>query len=244
MAKWTSISRDDVPGTARRLSPPEFPLWLVESELEDGATLRWDSNDTDEAVYVMSGELDIDSARCPAGGAVIVERGAAAIATANGPTTVAHFGSKVDAPSPPGPLGPPGAGGGVHVVGPAGRFESGARENVRAIWFADGTCDNCRVQLFTVETPATDDRRGRAHSHSQDEIIYLLDGGVSMGAHTFGPGTAVSIPADVRYALNAHDRGHRFLNFRRDVSWQIYDLGSDPILETAAARGGRLTEDG
>jgi quercetin dioxygenase-like cupin family protein len=254
MTKWTSIARDEVApstgsavrrlegdGTSRSLSPDAFPLWLFETQLADGAQLCWRSPETDEAVYVMSGELEVDATTCPEGGAVIVERGARATATANGPTTVAHFGSK---PSPPSPsVGGKESGGGVHVVGPQGRFESGTQENVRAIWFADGTCESCQVQLFTVESPVDDDRRGRAHSHSQDEIIYLLDGAVSMGAHTFGPGTAVSIPADVRYALTAHDGGHRFLNFRRDVSWQIYELGSEPLLETAAARGGRATGD-
>ena len=251
MTKWTSIARDQasevagsaVPrlvgdGTARRMSPHGYPLWLFETALTDGATLRWPAPETDEALYVLDGELDVGGLRCPEGGAVIVERGARATATAVGPTTVIHVGSSPEvAPA----LDDERAGGVVHVVGPDGRFESGTRENVHAVWFADGTCDGCDLQLFTVQTPPLDDRQGRAHSHSQDEIIYLLDGSVTMGAHTFGPGTAVSIPADVRYALRAHGGGHRFLNFRRAVSWQIYELGSDPLLETAAARGGRVT---
>jgi len=256
VTKWTSIASDDVAASvgagfrsvegqasSRQLSPDNFSLWLVETDLSDAATLSWSAHDSDDAVFVLNGELDVEGRSCPAGGAVIVERGARVTATAKGSTSVAHFGSRSHVLAPPGPLHAPGPGGRVHVVGPAGRFESGARENVSAVWFADGTCDSCRVQLFTVETPVSDDRRGRPHSHSQDEIIYLIDGAVSMGTYTFGPGTAVSIPADVRYALTAQDGGHRFLNFRRDVSWQIYELGSEPIIETAVARGGRPTDD-
>ena len=255
MTKWTSAARDDAPeadasatprlegeGTSRRLSPEDYPLWLFETTLADGARMRWSSCETDEAVYVMSGELEVDGTSCPEGGAVIVERGARATATAKGPTTVVHVGSTSEGSSAPPAEDKPG--GGIHVVGPGGQFESGTRENVHAVWFADGTCENCSLQLFTVETPVLDDRQGRGHSHSQDEIIYLLDGAVTMGAHTFGPGTAVAIPADVRYALRAHEGGHRFLNFRRDVSWQIYELGSEPLLETALARGGRVSDVG
>lgn len=257
MTRWTSIARDGVApvagstvpglegeGTSRRLSPDGFPLWMRETDLADGARLCWRSPDTDEAIYVMSGELEVDGCACPAGGAVIVERGAHAAATANGPTTVVHGGSTAESSSPSSTVEGTEPGGRVHVVGPQGRFESGARENVRAIWFADGTCETCGVQLFTVEAHVDDDHRGRPHSHSQPEIIYLLEGTVSMGAHTFEPGTAISIPADIRYALTVHDGGHRFLNFRKDVSWQVYELGSEPLLETAAARGGRATGDG
>src|SRR4029079_18624076 len=90
MAKFTSVCRDDVPAEStyqgprdatgvrcsKALSPPGYSLWLCESELEDGATLTWDSSHGDDAVYVFSGALDVDGHLCPEGGAVIVESGA------------------------------------------------------------------------------------------------------------------------------------------------------------------------
>ncbi|HRE00277.1 MAG TPA: hypothetical protein PLV68_03200, partial [Ilumatobacteraceae bacterium] len=132
---------------------------------------------------------------------------------------------------------------GVHVVGPGGMFQSGEREGVHAVWYADSTCPTCRCQLLEVTAPPDHGGRGKAHSHSEDEIIYLLDGGVSLGAYTLGADTSLCIPGDIRYALAGAASGHRFLNFRRDVSEQIYDRAAPPLLETGLARGGRATGD-
>ena len=220
-----------------------YSLWMSDAELADTTSIEWDAAHGDDAVYVFSGEMKIDGRRCPAGGAFVVESGVVASATAVGATRIVHFGSVDAGMVDGGPLGAPRAEGhGVHVVGPAGAFESGQLEGVRATWFADGTCEACRCQLFEVTAPATSDREGKAHSHSEDEIIYLLEGSISMGAHTLEPFTALFVPADVRYALGGSG-GHRFLNFRRNVSEQVYTRGSAPQLETATARGGRRTND-
>lgn len=249
MTKWTAIGTADraaVPGheapgvvtsrgvRSRMLSPNDFGLWLCASELDDGSTLTIDDAPSDQAVYVVAGAVDVDDAMCGAGGAVIIEQGATASFAARGSTHLAHFGSTTPTGS---------GGGGIHVVGPEGMFRSGEREGVHAIWFADGTCDTCSIQAFTVAGPGSG-ARGRAHSHSEDEIIYLLDGQFSLGAHTIEPGTAVSIPADVRYAITRSTVGHRFLNVRRDISTQIYADDGIPIAETALARGGHATNAG
>jgi uncharacterized cupin superfamily protein len=84
---------------------------------------------------------------------------------------------------------------------------------------------------------------GGGHSHSEDEIIYVLSGEVRMGSHHYGPGSALSIPADVRYALANGEHGHVFLNYRSGVSEQVYARGDEPLLETALARGGRVVDD-
>ena len=218
-------------------------LWMSDVELADATSIGWESAHGDEAVYVFSGAIDIDGRHCPAGGAFVVEAGVAATATAVGPTRIMHFGSVDPAAVADGLLGPPRADAhGVHVIGPGGVFESGRLEGVRATWFADGTCESCRCQLFEVAAPASSNSEGKPHSHSQDEIIYLLEGSISMGSYTLEPFTALFVPADVRYALGGTG-AHRFLNFRRNVSEQIYARGSAPVLETALARGGRRTGD-
>jgi len=220
-----------------------YSLWMSDVELADATSIEWDAVHGDDAVYVFRGAVDVDGRRCPAGGAFVVESGVVATATAMGPTRIMHFGSVDAGMVDGGLLGAPRADGhGVHVVGPAGVFESGQLEGVRATWFADGTCEACRCQLFEVTAPVTSDRDGKAHSHSEDEIIYLLEGSISMGAHTLEPFTALFVPADVRYALGGSG-GHRFLNFRRNVSEQVYTRGSAPQLGTATARGGRRTND-
>src|SRR5690349_1512366 len=151
MAKFTFVRRDEVapeptyqgPRDAtgvrwsKALSRPGYSLWLCESELEDGGTIRWDGPHSDDAVYVFEGELEVDGHRCPQGGAVIVESGASAVATAVGTTRLAHYGAADDDPPAGGLFGPPKPDGhGVHVLGPGGQFLSGAEYNVKATWFA------------------------------------------------------------------------------------------------------------
>jgi len=243
--KLTAVSRDDVApsgvhplghaGTglraARLLSPAAHPLWLVELELDDGGRLEWGADHGDEAVYVMDGEAQVDGRTCPVGGAIVVESGVETTLLALGPLRVAHFGGRGPAPR---------EGRVVHVFGPGGQWVSGRLEGVNAVWFTDSTCPTCRAAFFVVDSP--DRFRGPSHSHSRDEIIYLLDGGVRMGARVHGAGTALSIPADVRYAFDGLDGGHRFLNFRADVSYQT-NAGAEPVLETAGARDGVYTGD-
>lgn len=258
MAKLTVRSRDDVtpastyqaprPATgvirSVALAAENYPLWCCESTLADGATIRWDAPHGDDGIYVLSGTLRIDGRTCPAGGGIVVESDVETTATAIGETTIVHLGSADPAPPSEGLLGAPRAGGhGVHVVGPRGAFQSGRVEGVQAVWFTDATCETCRAQLFTVTGPPNHTKRGKSHTHSVDEIIYVLDGTISMGSYTLGPGAALCVPADVRYALVGGPDGHSFLNFRRDVSEQIYARDSAPLLETALARGGHATGD-
>ncbi|MEX2626749.1 MAG: hypothetical protein WD225_07675 [Ilumatobacteraceae bacterium] len=258
MAKWTGHLLDDVVATDRHpagrdttgdatfrlLSPAGYSLWMVHIRLADGAGLNWATPRSDDVVYVLDGEVEIDGRTCEAGGAAIVERSATTELRARGPAEIAHFGSDDPAPPIDGPLGAPdGPGTAVHVYGPDGAFISGDREGVHAVWFADGTCPTCRVQLLEVTSPPTDEPHGKPHTHSADEIIYLLDGTVKLGSFAYGPGSALSIPGDVRYSLVGDRDGHRFINFRRDVSWQVYGRDGEPLLETAIARGGRATGD-
>jgi quercetin dioxygenase-like cupin family protein len=243
--KFTAIARDDVAPSdrhpvghaavgvrdARLLSPPGHPLWLADLALADGGGLEWGAEHGDEALYVLDGAATVDGRTCPAGGAVVVEAGVAASIVAEGNLRVAHFGA------------PPTLhhdGRSVHVFGPNGQWLSGRLEGVRATWFTDSTCATCRAAFFVVQSP--DRFRGPPHSHSQAEIIYLIEGGVRMGARTYGPGTALSIPADVRYAFDGLEGGHRFLNFRAGTSYQT-NAGAAPLLETAAAREGVYTGD-
>jgi hypothetical protein len=238
--KLTAIARDDVAPSdahpmgnltaglidARLLTPPAHPLWLVDLTLDAGGTLGWTLDRGDEAVYLLSGSARVDGRVCPEGGAIVVESGVPAALTALTPVRAAHFGTRHP---------PHGDGEAVHVFGPGGEWRSGQLEGVNAVWFTDSTCPTCRAAFFVVDAP--DRFRGPAHSHSQDEIIYLIGGGVRMGAHTHREGTALSIPADVRYAFDGLEGGHRFLNFRADVSYQT-NAGAEPLLETAGAREG------
>ena len=228
--------------TSRSLQPPGASLWVCVCELRDAGEIHWDGDRAEEALYVVSGALDVDGRQCPTDGAVIVESGVRTVARALGPTQVVHFGPReLDAPAG-GAYGPPETGGhGVHVVGPGGRFCSGSREGTFARWYADSTCPTCRLCLIQVERASA--RLGPVHHHTEDEIIFVLGGAIGLGDRWLEPGSALFVSREARYRIRTGDRGYRFLNYRRDLSLQVYDPEDPPQLESALARGGREVGD-
>src|SRR5262245_36309775 len=84
---------------SKLLSPEDYRLWLGLSELDDGAVLTWDEHHGDEVLYVLQGALNVQGHRSPTEGAVVVEGGAVGEAQAEGPTLLAHFGTR-DGSSP------------------------------------------------------------------------------------------------------------------------------------------------
>jgi quercetin dioxygenase-like cupin family protein len=227
---------------ARRLSPEGFPLWVEVVDLDPGATLTWGPPRSDQVAYVTSGELEVAGRRCRPGGAIVVESEAAITATATDPTRLVHFGAWATGPPTDGPHGPPGARrDAVHVVGPTGWFSTRPRPEIEATWFADGTCPGCRAACFRVRRQGAGPPRGRPHTHSQDEIIYVLGGAIRLGALTCPAGSALSVPGGLRYAETSGPEGAVFLNFRRDASIQVYHEAGGPCaprLEAALALGG------
>jgi redox-sensitive bicupin YhaK (pirin superfamily) len=52
------------------------------------------------------------------------------------------------------------------------------------------------------------------HSHSEDEVIFVIAGSIQLGNRICGPGTAIAIAADVVYGFRSGPDGLVFLNFR------------------------------
>jgi hypothetical protein len=211
-----------------------FGLWAVAGELDAGTTLTWAEDHGDEGVYVCRGALTLDGKVCPAGGAVIIEGQAAASVASPEGAAVVHFGPSDAAPPADGYFGPPAPPPhGAHVVGPGGVYA--ATEPGRDTrMFADSTCPTCRITLFVTgrDEPYTSSR----HSHSADEILYVLRGEVRFGNRRLGPGDAVGIVGGYKYGFRSGPEGFAFLNYRRDASEQTTD-GDVPRLEGGRARG-------
>lgn len=74
------------------------------------------------------------------------------------------------------------------------------------------------------------------HSHDHDEVMYILEGGFSMGKRKCGPGTVVYIEADTQYGFEVWEEGVRFLNIRHGLS-HYAEAGHDAVnpYESAAA---------
>jgi hypothetical protein len=207
-------------------------LHLVVAWLGDGDSIDWPPEHGEEAVYVLAGELEIDGRRVPAGGALLLHGNAECRLVARGAARLAHFSTSAGG----------GGDGQRHLVGPAGWARSGRPGAAEATWFADSTCDGCDITLLRVERD-TPGNRGRPHEHSADEILFVVEGGISLGAHDVPLHHAVFIPAGTRYAVNCGPVKHAFLNYRATASTQQYAGDAEPMVETALGRDGELVGD-
>jgi quercetin dioxygenase-like cupin family protein len=225
--------------TACVVSPADFSLWLVRSDLADGAGLEWPARHGDEAVYVIDGALELEqpdgSVVIPPAGAAVVEADAPARLRARGATTLMHVGPADSAPPVAGFNGPADPGGhGVHAVGPKGTY---ARVDADgdSHYYADSTCPTCRITLLSVGRNGAN--RSAPHSHTQDELIHVVSGGLTLGARRVGPGDTLAIAAGVRYGFTGDDGGFLFLNYRADASEQHWPDGRPPLTEGGAVNG-------
>jgi len=220
--------------TSRLMSPSEYALWLVVAELADGAELSWDRDHGDEIVYVHHGELSVDGRICPADGAVLVEAGVAVTVRARGATKVAHFGPRDRAAPTTGAYGAaPVEGRSAVVVGPAGmwaRHEPGRHSK----FYADSSQPTSRLTL--LYTARDGDYVSSSHSHSEDEIIYLLKGSIQVGRDTLSTGDAIGIAGDRRYGFRCSG-GFGFLNYRRDASLMTINPKEPSFLEGGEKHG-------
>ena len=73
------------------------------------------------------------------------------------------------------------------------------------------------------------------HSHSQDEVIYIVDGEIRMGKRVLGPQSIVFIPKDVQYQFTVGDEGVRFLNIRPGPA--DYQPVGKPVVTSEALYG-------
>lgn len=212
----------------RAAVPIDGPLRLVVSWL-DGGWVQWPASHGEEALYVLEGAVTIDGRTVPSGGAVVLH--ADEPCRLDGTARLAHFSSATRSGA-----------GGRHLLGPSGAYRSEAPSGSKATWFADSTCDGCDVALFRVERD-TPGNRGRSHSHSADEILFLVEGAIRLGAHEVATGHAVFIPADTRYAVTCGPVKHAFLNYRPTASIQLYEGDAEPLPENGLGRGGELVGD-
>ena len=72
------------------------------------------------------------------------------------------------------------------------------------------------------------------HSHSQDELIHVLEGEVSSGTLRAPAGRTLAVARDRRYSFRT-ETAARFLNFRRDASLITVKRG-ESRLETVVGR--------
>jgi quercetin dioxygenase-like cupin family protein len=223
-----------VEGGVRRcvVSPDGFSLWMLRAELDDGSTIEWPATHGDEALYVLDGALEVDGRVAPAKGAAIVESDVVTRARAVGLTRIVHMGPRDPAPPVDGLNGPAATEGhGVHIVGPRGTYAN-VTDTADSHYYADSTCPTCRITLLSVGRSFG--YQSEPHSHSQDELIHVVAGGINLGRRRLGPGDTVAIAAGARYGFRGDDDGFVFVNYRRDASQQMGGSATIPRMEGGA----------
>jgi quercetin dioxygenase-like cupin family protein len=68
------------------------------------------------------------------------------------------------------------------------------------------------LQLFQIDLGP--DAVIEPHAHTADEIVYVLEGSILLGARTLGPGDALCVAKDTLYGFTTGPEGCSFLNFR------------------------------
>ena len=220
---------------SRVVDPSDSQLWLIDARLEPGTTLKWAAPHGDEIIYVLDGSVEVEGTACGPDGAVVIESGVATQLRALEPSRIIHFGSVPLEPPTTGPLGAPTPDGhGVHVLGADGIFAFDGGERSGAVYYADSHCPTCRATLLRNIRPP--DSRIPSHLHSEDELVYFLEGDAQIGRDTVGEGSVVAIPAQHRYGIRSVG-GCTFLNFRRDAAWMTAAPSHPPVLESVDGIG-------
>lgn len=221
-------------GTLAYLAGERDPLHLHLHRLAQGEALALEPGAVDAVAYVWTGALEAGGHRLEAGSSVIVERGrSVALAGLARQTQVLVFA----AARPPREQR---EGGHVHIlpVEQVPRSEDLGSGGVGGAMHADSGCPTCAVWLhenhFPAGPPLTPEEQQRGvHSHSEDEIIFVIDGEIRLGNRLCGPGTALAIAADTLYSFTAGPQGLSFVNFRAATPGDIQFANGAAISETA-----------
>lgn len=204
------------------------PILLHRICLAAGGSIAIGDAGAGQAYYVRSGAVTVFGQLVGAGGSIVVEHGAAADLLASGPSELFCFAigdANAQAVTRPG--------GRVHVLPPAQvprcvDFD-GAGQYGGAL-YADAACPTCEIWLH--ETIVHAGVEVELHSHSEDEIILVIEGEIILGQRAFGPGTAVAVARKTLYGFHAGREGLAFLNFRpRSPVYEPRDRSRPPVDE-------------
>jgi quercetin dioxygenase-like cupin family protein len=210
-------------------APADFALQMTQATLAKGTELHWSPHPGDEVVYVLAGSVSTADDLCPSGGTLLVDGDTELDVAAESETVLLHFGRQH-------PVAATVSGTSrtrVRVVGPAGIYA--ASDSARDTRFYAESDEGFSATFFF--TGRTGPYRSLPHSHSQDEIIYVVAGGIALGARQVPAGSAIAVPADRRYGFRGDDAGFALLNYRRGPSYFSGSDGAPPFLEGGRATG-------
>lgn len=214
--------------TRRYFAGERDPIHCHVHRLAGGGAMRLEPLGSDRLAYVWEGVVAAGGRRLEAGSSLIVEHdGALAIAAPEGDAALIVFAATA---------APERSGGHVHLLPRERVPQVGDRtgSGTTGALHADGTCatsalwlnENSLAGRATAPSPA-DAERG-IHAHPEDEIIFITEGQVRLGAKLFDRGTALAIAAHTLYGFSPGPDGVRFITFRPTATDSIrFAAGGD-----------------
>lgn len=223
---------------SRYVDGESFPLELHRISLDAADSLTIGPVGRGRIGYVWHGAVRAGGRDLPAGSSFIVERGQSLEVTGAGEgADLLLFAASRD-PQEPEP------GGHVHLLPSENvpRNDALTETGIYGGMHADAQCPSCNVWLhengFPGAEPVTpDDLTVGVHSHSEDEIIFIVSGQIRLGRKLFPEGTAIAIPGDRLYSFTAGPDGMAFVNFRAGLPADIHFPGGKTMNEVEYWRG-------
>lgn len=215
------------------LEGDKFPLQLHLHRLAGGQALEIGPLAVECVVYVWHGDANAGGRPLPTGSSIIVEQGQRVTVTGG------DQGAQLLAFASARPMKAQSPGGHVHLL-PADRVprtDNLGGHGVKGAMHADSDCPTCSVWLhenqFPPAEPLDEEQQKRGiHSHSEDEIIFVIDGEMRLGNKPAGPGTALAIAAETLYSFSPGPEGLSFINFRAAMPSEIKFTDGSSMSET------------
>ncbi|MDG2001954.1 MAG: hypothetical protein P8J20_01350 [Novosphingobium sp.] len=186
------------------------PLHLHLYEIADGASIRLDAGDAELSIFVWKGSAKAGDTRLNSQASALVEPGASlALSGCDGGATVLVFNQQEGSAAA--------SGEGRVLLLPSEQVPRtdamGGNEGIGGALHADAHEPTPRVWLHenAFDMP---DKETVLHSHSEDEVIFVLKGGIRLGNKLYPEGTALAIAADTKYGFHSGPEGLGFVNFR------------------------------
>lgn len=186
------------------------PLWLWMHELEPGAEIRWQRPPIGHVIYVWKGSVEVEGKRFASGCVICIEHGGgSSIVAGDEGAALLHYHRQEPHPSQASR-----AGGHVHLVGKDGVLQVKNEEyDVTTTFWLDSTCPTC--ELWMHKSHIVNPRpQSLSHFHPEDEIIFVVEGGMILGHRVYKPGTAIAVDANTVYSFGVDQGGVAFTNFR------------------------------
>jgi hypothetical protein len=204
------------------------PVHVHQYRVPAGARASWPNAGRGMIAYVYSGVVEVAGTLLRAGSIFTLEHNASAAAIAREDAHIVTFGVSEACSA-----GPEGDGGHLHILTAEAvprllaAFDGGKVGNAL---LADATCPTCSLWLH--ESILESDGEVPLHSHSEDEVILIIDGDMLIGNRLCGPGTVLAINRNTLYSLKAGKSGATFINFRpASPTYLPFDKSREPVDE-------------